>query len=129
MLGRPAGPGHWPALQIFFRRRRGLCEPSDVLVTCEPGCGISMKRSLKVTSFILLVALCIALAVIGGSNKPKAPVQPIEFSHWQHVKKQEGPELDCIFCHEHADKGPHATIPNTSTCMACHEAVETDKPE
>jgi len=88
-----------------------------------------MTRSLKVTSFVLIVVLCIALAMLGGANKPEAPVQPIEFSHWQHVKKQEGPELDCVFCHEHGDKGPYATIPNTSTCMACHEVMETDKPE
>jgi len=88
-----------------------------------------MKRSLKVTSFVLAVALCVLVAIMAGASKREAPVQPIEFSHWQHVKKPEGPELDCAFCHEHADKGPYATIPNTSTCMACHEAMETDKPE
>ncbi|HEV8483601.1 MAG TPA: cytochrome c3 family protein [Blastocatellia bacterium] len=88
-----------------------------------------MKRSLKVTTFVLVVALCIVLAIMGGTRKSEAPVQPIEFSHWQHVKKQGGPELDCVFCHEHAGKGPYATIPNTSTCMACHEFMETDKPE
>ena len=88
-----------------------------------------MKRSLKVTSFVLGLALCVLLGMMGSLSKPEAPVQPIEFSHWQHVKKPGGPELECMFCHEHADKGPYATIPNTSTCMACHEVMETDKPE
>ena len=88
-----------------------------------------MKRPLKAASFILFMAVCVVLAFLSGPRKPQPPVQPIEFSHWQHVKKEEGPELDCRFCHEHADKGPHATIPNTSTCMACHAVMETDKPE
>jgi cytochrome c7-like protein len=62
-------------------------------------------------------------------GKSDAPVQPVEFNHWQHVTKAEGPRLDCAFCHEHASTSSAATIPNVSTCMICHESMMTDSPE
>jgi hypothetical protein len=40
-----------------------------------------------------------------------------------------GPQLECTFCHENADKSSHATIPNVTTCMACHQTTKTDSPE
>ena len=88
-----------------------------------------MKRFIKTASLILLAGLAVVLIMVGALSKPEAPVQPIEYNHWIHVKKPGGPELECSFCHQNADKGPHATIPNVSTCMACHESMETDKPE
>jgi hypothetical protein len=88
-----------------------------------------MKRIVKIGLLFAVAALSISMIVVAALSKPEAPIQPIEYSHWQHVKKPGGPELDCTFCHEHADKGPHATIPNISTCMSCHESMETDKPE
>src|ERR1051325_4156442 len=88
-----------------------------------------MRRLSKV--IILLAALMfvsgfILLRVFGAAEAPR---QPIEFDHWQHVTKEEGPQLECGFCHENADKSRYATVPNISTCMACHESLETDKPE
>jgi hypothetical protein len=56
-------------------------------------------------------------------------VQPIDYSHYVHVTKEGGPELECTFCHEHADKSRYATIPNVSTCMVCHETVKADSAE
>jgi len=75
-----------------------------------------------------------AIAVVGivllrGSAKPGAPIQPIEFDHWQHVTKADGPTLECTFCHENVDKSSHATIPNIDTCMGCHESTLTESPQ
>lgn len=83
-----------------------------------------------------IVAVCVVVAIIGvvllrASAKPEAPRQPIEFDHWQHVTKQgdDAPQLECTFCHENVDKSSHATIPNITTCMGCHESIMTESPE
>jgi cytochrome c553 len=82
-----------------------------------------------------LILLAVAVIVVGflfllrATARPEAPHQPIEFDHWQHVTKKDGPELKCSFCHEHVDKSPHATIPNVETCMVCHQTEKADSAE
>lgn len=88
-----------------------------------------MKRLAKIILMIAVVIVAgglLLMQVLAGS---RAPIQPIEFNHWQHLTKEEGPQLECVFCHEHADKSAHATIPSLTTCMACHESTMTDSPE
>lgn len=88
-----------------------------------------MRRSTKYIVLVVVVLSITGIFLLQAVGKPEAPHQPIEFDHWQHVTKKGGPELDCAYCHEHADKSPHATIPNTETCMACHVVEKTDSPE
>jgi hypothetical protein len=88
-----------------------------------------MKRSTKAVSFAVLAIFITGFVLLRVLAKAEAPIQPIEYDHWQHVTSKDGPELECTFCHEYADKGPHATIPNTSTCMSCHEVMKTESPE
>jgi cytochrome c553 len=84
-----------------------------------------------------LILLAVTVIAVGGfflwrtSAKPPAPRQPIEFDHWLHVTKEgeESPQLECTFCHENVDKSSHATIPNITTCMGCHESIKTESPE
>jgi hypothetical protein len=82
-----------------------------------------------------LILLAVAVIAIGGFfllraiARPVAPKQPVEFDHWQHVTKEEGPQLECTFCHENVDKSSHATIPNVDTCMGCHDSIKSDSPE
>lgn len=45
------------------------------------------------------------------------------------MTKTDGPQLACADCHAHADKSSHATIPNTETCMVCHESILNESPE
>jgi hypothetical protein len=87
-----------------------------------------MKKTIRITSLILIVILA-SIFWIRASAKPEAPVQPVAFDHWQHVTKEDGPGLDCAFCHDNAAKSAHATVPNTSVCMACHESMKTESPE
>jgi hypothetical protein len=75
------------------------------------------------------VALVGGFFLLRATGGPVAPEQPVAFDHWQHVTKKEGPQLDCAFCHEYADRSPHATIPNTEKCMLCHETERTDNSE
>jgi len=88
-----------------------------------------MKRLMQMVPAVVLVILIGGFLLLAGPPKSAAPEQPIAYDHWIHVTKPEGPQLECTFCHENADKSSHATIPNISTCMACHESIKTDSPE
>ncbi|HXG93690.1 MAG TPA: cytochrome c3 family protein [Blastocatellia bacterium] len=88
-----------------------------------------MTKRTKYIAILIVAALAAGLLLLRVMGKSEAPRQPIEFDHWQHISKPEGPQLDCVFCHEHADKSSHATIPNIETCMICHETEKTDSPE
>jgi Cytochrome c7 and related cytochrome c len=83
-------------------------------------------RAAVLMVVVVVVASAILLRVHGTRA---APSQPIEFNHRQHVTDPEGPQLDCVFCHEYADRSSHATVPNISTCMACHGSIAADRPE
>jgi hypothetical protein len=49
------------------------------------------------------------------------PAQPITFSHALHAGDL---KIECVYCHSQAEKGQHATVPDLSTCMKCHEQVQ-----
>ncbi|GAB4136009.1 MAG: cytochrome c3 family protein [Planctomycetota bacterium] len=53
------------------------------------------------------------------------PVQPILYSHQLHAGQL---GIDCRYCHRMVDSGPHATVPDTETCMGCHRQVKKDSP-
>ena len=99
-----------------------------------------------------LLASATLLAVISGTlladDEPRkfsmpphvaaqpGPEQPIAFSHKQHAGDL---RLPCMNCHvvsgnsaasATTDDSPRMDIglPPTSTCMICHQAVETDRP-
>ena len=87
-------------------------------------------RSWKVI-FLLFAVIVVSLFFLSGIiGKPFEPIQPIAFDHQQHTLKEDpAPQLDCVFCHQNADKSRYATIPGVSTCMGCHESFKTDSPE
>lgn len=88
-----------------------------------------MRKASKViflaTALVFVIAFAL-LRVLGGAEAPR---QPVEFDHWQHVSKEDGPQIACASCHEHADAGPHATTPNVNTCMICHDSMKTESAE
>jgi hypothetical protein len=84
---------------------------------------------IKALSLVIVVIFVGGFILLRANGKPDPPAQPVEFDHWQHVTKQEGPQLECAFCHEYADKSSAATVPNLDTCMACHVAIKTESPE
>ena len=88
-----------------------------------------MKTIIQIAPIVVVLILIGGFLQLGGAARTDAPTQPIAYDHWLHVTKPDGPQLECTFCHENADKSSHATIPNTSTCMACHESIKTDSPE
>jgi hypothetical protein len=90
-----------------------------------------MKRGTKYLMLVIVAIAVIGILLLSASGNPEGPRQPIEFDHWQHVTKEgeEAPQLECTFCHEGVDKSSHATIPNITTCMGCHESTKTESPE
>jgi hypothetical protein len=74
----------------------------------------------------LLGALaCLAVAQTPAPKYlPPPPVQPLPFSHKQHVSAG----LDCKSCHEIPEPGDFAGLPATDKCMACHLAIKKESP-
>jgi hypothetical protein len=64
-------------------------------------------------------------AVKAFLNLYPTPVQPIAFNHKVHLAKG----MECTACHAGVTQGPDAGIPSVTFCMACHQAIATDKPE
>ncbi|MCC6546064.1 cytochrome c3 family protein [Candidatus Sumerlaeota bacterium] len=78
-------------------------------------------------------ALTFAIMAVGAyqlygvfSNKGYEPVQPINYSHVLHAGVM---QMECLYCHSQAEKGPSAGIPGLDVCMGCHAVVRTDSPE
>src|SRR5262249_35721414 len=88
-----------------------------------------MKRVMQMVPVAVLLILIGGFFLFGGAGRPEAPEQPIAYDHWIHVTRSDGPQLECTFCHENADKSSHATIPNVSKCMECHQVIAAEKPE
>ena len=55
-----------------------------------------------------------------------APDQPIPFSHKKHVQVA---KAACSDCHVPSRTGAGLSLPQASTCMLCHSAIATDKPD
>jgi len=81
---------------------------------------------LAILGYFSLFMVLTLLLGFRWNKQRKAPDQPIAYSHEVHVGKL---GLECLFCHESADKSTFAGVPSVETCMSCHVAVKTDSPE
>jgi hypothetical protein len=61
-----------------------------------------------------------------SSDQGNSPVQPVAFTHPLHVQKL---GMNCLYCHNNANKSPDVGMPAVATCMGCHTVVATQKPE
>jgi hypothetical protein len=82
--------------------------------------------SAAIFGYFALFAVLVLLLGFRWNVHRKAPEQPIAFSHEVHVGKL---NLECLFCHQTADKATFAGVPPVSRCMECHVAVKTESPE
>jgi len=80
---------------------------------------------LSITWIVVVIALVYGSHLVIHRFGP-LPEQPIKFSHTVHVNKL---NLECLYCHETAEKSIHATIPKSDVCFACHEDADVDNPE
>jgi hypothetical protein len=51
--------------------------------------------------------------------------QPVEFDHRHHAQDD---GIDCLYCHNEAERSPFAGIPSTALCMGCHNQIWNDSP-
>lgn len=58
-----------------------------------------------------------------ATNAHQPLLQPIAFDHRHHVKDD---GIDCLYCHENAERGPYAGVPDTYRCMGCHAQIWND---
>jgi mono/diheme cytochrome c family protein len=54
------------------------------------------------------------------------PEQPIAFNHTLHAGTN---GINCVYCHNSAEKSKHAGIPSVNICMNCHKAINQGKSE
>ena len=91
-----------------------------------------MSRAKLIIAVIVVLAVVMMLRYTSAFSKPRAPVQPIAYSHKQHAgeKSAGGLGLKCDFCHDNA-KGRTARmlIPSVQRCALCHRTVKADSPE
>ncbi len=77
-----------------------------------------MTRNLRVAG-LAITLMAVACA------KPRAPVQPIPFSHKVHAGAN---GIGCEMCHAYAEHSPVAGMPSMARCFGCHKFVARDKP-
>lgn len=83
-----------------------------------------------------LLALAIGAVVLSAysgasSSQGRGPTQPIAFPHPRHAGavKDGGLGLNCLYCHNSANKSLDVGMPAVSTCMGCHNAVVGTTPQ
>jgi hypothetical protein len=94
---------------------------------------VKLPRAWREQRFALMWQV---LAVIGAGGivfladillRPAevGPAQPIPFSHRVHAGVR---QIDCLFCHDAADRSDSAGMPGTEKCLLCHRIIIPDLP-
>jgi hypothetical protein len=73
----------------------------------------------------ILFFLIVVLYVLSYALTPKV-YQPIKYSHYIHVKKN---ELSCDICHQYYEEEMFAGKPKIETCAMCHSSSISKSPE
>lgn len=79
----------------------------------------------KLRAFLIVLVLLVAIigfVTLRGENIK----QPIQYNHKKHV---EDAGLGCQDCHQYVEKLASAGLPQTSTCLECHEEPLTEGAE
>jgi Cytochrome c7 and related cytochrome c len=76
---------------------------------------------------MLLAIGAIVLSAYSGasSSQGRGPAQPVAFPHPKHAGAvaQGGLGMNCLYCHNTANKSADVGMPAVQTCMGCHNAV------
>ena len=93
---------------------------------------LAMTQRRKWTAIPGLLALATAAVVLSAysgasSSQNNSPVQPIAFPHPLHAAGNLN--MNCLYCHNTANKSPDPGMPAVSTCMGCHLIARADRPE
>lgn len=82
------------------------------------------KVLVGLSSLVILLTILINLGNTGhglGVFEGYNPSQPIAFDHSVHAGQA---EINCVYCHNSAEKSKHAGIPSVNVCMNCHKDIQ-----
>lgn len=85
------------------------------------------RKWTAIPGLILLAVGAVVLSAYSGasSSQNNSPTQPIAFPHPTHVQKL---GMNCLYCHNAANKSMDPGLPAVSTCVGCHTMVGPDRP-
>ena len=84
---------------------------------------ILKKHGLKLLAPMLGLALLYWIWIVPPKYQGYAPDQPIPFSHKIHAGEL---KMECQFCHSTVERSAQASVPDSATCMKCHQEVSPD---
>ncbi len=89
---------------------------------------MTQRRKWAAIPGLLLLAIgAVVLSAYSGasSSQGNAPTQPIAFPHPKHAGAvaKGGLGMNCLYCHNTANKSFDVGMPAVNTCMGCHTAV------
>lgn len=87
------------------------------------------KKWTVIPGFLALAAAAALLSAYSGASSSQGVrvEQPVKFVHAPHVQKA---EMNCLYCHNAANKSPDPGMPAVATCMGCHQLfVKPSAPE
>ncbi len=80
---------------------------------------------------IIALGMLVLALILGGVYylnfyvKEHTPVQPVRFSHKLHAGDL---KMGCTSCHAAALRSPRAGIPDTKSCLGCHQHILPNSP-
>jgi hypothetical protein len=72
-----------------------------------------------------LVGLWVYMRTPWNTEAYAAVDQPVMFDHRHHVVDD---QIDCVYCHQGAERSDYAGVPATEVCMGCHAQVWNESP-
>lgn len=85
------------------------------------------RKWTAIPGLLVLAVGAVMLSAYSGasSSQNNSPVQPIAFPHPVHVQKL---GMNCLYCHNAANKSMDPGLPAVSTCVGCHSMVGPNRP-
>ena len=89
---------------------------------------MTQRRKWAAIPGLLFLAIgAVVLSAYSGasSSQGNAPDQPVAFPHPKHAGpvNKGGLAMNCLYCHNTANKSPDVGMPAVNTCMGCHNVV------
>ena len=85
------------------------------------------RKWTAIPGLMLLAIGAVVLSAYSGasSSQGRGPAQPVAFPHPKHAGAvaQGGLGMNCLYCHNTANKSGDVGMPAVSTCMGCHNAI------
>jgi len=106
----------------------GSCTSGRILPLFRPWVDHVVRAALVIVAAAVLGGPILLMAwvrtpYITGEGVPFD--QPIAFDHRHHVRDD---GIDCLYCHQFAERAATAGIPATALCLNCHNQIWNDSP-